>query len=362
MVAVDPHTGQVLDQSVAPGRLVRLRHRHPRHAADRRSRRPADRDRRRLRRRAGASPGSISGGRATARACAGALVPDFARARPRPCGSRCTARSGFWISAILLVSSCYPGSSWSGIWGEQASSRPGAPSRPKNGTMSLSRTPPTLRMNHGAAKEVPVGAGADAACPPRVPRPARTGVPAGTAVDIDAMAALAPRARYCRALPAGDCRTAIPGCWTISPGLDEHDTPTRPRPDRASSTGIPAAILADVRFADYSLGGKAMAVGIAFHEGDLGAWNVGAQHRLLPFGDLPRGQRLGRCGGSAGPPTPGAWSHRRASRELPLWKGAVVLGLFLCLAFPLVGITLLAVLAFDMLVVQNIPRLERALS
>jgi uncharacterized iron-regulated membrane protein len=33
-------------------------------------------------------------------------------------------------------------------------------------------------------------------------------------------------------------------------------------------------ILADVRFADYSLPGKAMAVGIALHEGTMGLWNT----------------------------------------------------------------------------------------
>ena len=48
--------------------------------------------------------------------------------------------------------------------------------------------------------------------------------------------------------------------------------------------------------------------------------------------------------------------------ELPLWKGAVVIGLFLCLAFPLVRLTLLAVLAIDVLLIQNVPALRRAFS
>ena len=33
-------------------------------------------------------------------------------------------------------------------------------------------------------------------------------------------------------------------------------------------------ILANVGFADYGAAGKAMAVGIAFHEGDMGLWNL----------------------------------------------------------------------------------------
>lgn len=70
-------------------------------------------------------------------------------------------------------------------------------------------------------------------------------------------------------LPAG-----ATGVWTVSQhsmSIDIQD-PTSDRTvhiDR--DTG---RILADIRYADYSPGAKAMAVGIAFHEGDLGIWNL----------------------------------------------------------------------------------------
>ena len=45
-----------------------------------------------------------------------------------------------------------------------------------------------------------------------------------------------------------------------------------------------------------------------------------------------------------------------------MWKGAVFLGLFVSLAFPLVGLTLLAVLALDLRVISRLLFLKRALS
>ena len=43
-------------------------------------------------------------------------------------------------------------------------------------------------------------------------------------------------------------------------------------------------VLADVRYADYGVAAKAMAVGIALHEGQLGWWNFAIIDFLLPKG------------------------------------------------------------------------------
>ncbi len=51
-----------------------------------------------------------------------------------------------------------------------------------------------------------------------------------------------------------------------------------------------------------------------------------------------------------------------APAEVPFLKGAVLIGLFTAMVFPLVGLTLLAVLAFDLLILANIPVLKRAFS
>jgi len=120
-------------------------------------------------------------------------------------------------------------------------------------------------------------------------------------------------------------------------------------------------VLAEVGFADYGLAAKSMAVGIALHQGDMGLWNtilntifcllivflcisgVVMWWKRRPSGAL----RL------AAPPLP---------VDLPLWKGAVFLALLLSLAFPLVGLTLLAAMALDLLLLSRIPVLRRALS
>ena len=45
-------------------------------------------------------------------------------------------------------------------------------------------------------------------------------------------------------------------------------------------------------------------------------------------------------------------------KDMPLWKGAIFIMLFVSLAFPLAGVTLLSVLALDLLVLSRIPALK----
>ena len=45
-----------------------------------------------------------------------------------------------------------------------------------------------------------------------------------------------------------------------------------------------------------------------------------------------------------------------------MWKGAVFVMLALSFIFPVAGLTLLAVLALDVIVLSNIPRLKAALN
>ncbi len=49
-------------------------------------------------------------------------------------------------------------------------------------------------------------------------------------------------------------------------------------------------------------------------------------------------------------------------QEVPYAKGAILITLALSLAFPMLGLTLLAVILMDLLVVTPIPALKRALS
>ncbi len=264
---------------------------------------------------------------------------------------------GFWISALLLVF-LLSGMSWTGIWGDKFVQAWSTFPAEKWDNVPLSDAT-HASMNHGATKEVPWAL-------EQTPMPASgseagsAGIPSGSAVDLDTVAALARTlgldGRFQIALPTGEA-----GVWTISQDSMSNDGPD-PMSDRTVHLDqYTGRVLADIRFADYSPGGKAMAVGIAFHEGDLGWWNVTLNTVfclsvifLAVSGIVMWWKRrpLG-AGRLVAPPRPG---------ELPLWKGAVVIGLFLCLAFPLVGIALLAVLALDVLLIQNVPMLRRAFS
>ena len=47
---------------------------------------------------------------------------------------------------------------------------------------------------------------------------------------------------------------------------------------------------------------------------------------------------------------------------MPLWQGAVLVGLAVSLAFPMAGITIVTVLALDQLVLSRIPFLKQVFS
>lgn len=107
-------------------------------------------------------------------------------------------------------------------------------------------------------------------------------------------------------------------------------------------------------FADYSAYGRAMAVGVARHEGDLGAWNV-ALNTVFCLGILrdvveapaARHPPAGRTGGAL---------------DMALWKGALAVGLVLAVTFPLGGLAILAALLLDVLLLSRAPAVKQLIS
>ena len=162
--------------------------------------------------------------------------------------------------------------------------------------------------------------------------------------------------RYQLSLPAG-----AEGVWTISHDSMSNDGPA-PSADRTLHIDqFTGRILADVRYADYSVYAKAMAYGIAFHEGDMGAWNLALNTVFclsiifMSVSGLVMWWKRRPAGALrlAAPPLP---------RDLPLWKGAAVLMVVLGVAFPLAGAVLLAAIVLDLAVLRFVPSLKRALS
>jgi uncharacterized iron-regulated membrane protein len=283
-----------------------------------------------------------------------ALIPSVGR------GGRAMWRSlhgvvGFWIS-LFLVFFLISGLSWAGIWGEKMVQAWSQFPAEKWDNVPLSDET-HASMNHGP-KEVPWAL-------EQTPMPA-SGSQAGTSrtgrrhrVTIDSMDQLA-RAigfdgRYQMNVPTGET-----GVYTFSRDSMSTDS-TDPMSDRTVHVDrYTGNILADVRFEDYSLAGKAMAVGIALHMGTMGLWSVLANTLVCL-------SVLFLCASSVV-----MWWKRRAGglrlsapplpRDMPLWKGAVLVALAVSLAFPMAGVTLLAVLALDLLILQRIAPLKRVLS
>ncbi|MFN3994651.1 MAG: PepSY-associated TM helix domain-containing protein [Tabrizicola flagellatus] len=257
---------------------------------------------------------------------------------------------GLWISLILVVF-LVSGLSWAGIWGDKfVQAWNTFPAEKWEAPLSDATH---ASLNQGAAREVPWTL-------EQTPLPA-SGSLAGTAaiagpVTIDSVAALADSLgfdrRYQLNLPDGET-----GVWTIS-----HDSMSNDGPDPSADRTIhidrhTGNVLADVRYADYSAYAKAMAWGIAFHEGDLGAWNlalntafclalilVSVSGLVMWLKRRPAGARLGA------PPRPA---------EIPYAKGALLVTLALALAFPMLGLTLLAVILLDLAVLSALPPLKR---
>jgi uncharacterized iron-regulated membrane protein len=176
-------------------------------------------------------------------------------------------------------------------------------------------------------------------------------------LDLTAMAGLAQalgmEGRFRVSFPAGEA-----GVWTLGQNSMSYDSPD-PTADRTVHVDqYSGRVLADVQYADYAVGAKAMAVGIALHEGQMGLWNllvntvfclavvftcvsgVVLWWKRRPVGAL----RL------AAPPAPA---------DVPLARGVVLIALALSMLFPMLGLTLLAVLVVDLVLISAVPSLKR---
>ncbi|MFV0333927.1 MAG: PepSY-associated TM helix domain-containing protein [Tropicimonas sp.] len=282
------------------------------------------------------------------------LVPSFAKSG-RALWKSLHGVTAFWFS-LILVFFLISGLSWAGIWGGKMIQAWNTFPAAKWDNVPLSDAT-HASMNHGAAKEVPWTL-------EQTPMPASGSLAGTTAIDgpvtIDSVSAFADRlgfnGRYNLNLPAGET-----GVWTIS-----HDSMSNDGPDPAADRTIhidqyTGNVLADVQYADYSAYAKAMAWGIALHEGDLGAWNFALNSAFILamiFVSLSGlvmwwKRRPSGAGRLAAPPVPEA---------LPHWKGGLLVALSIALAFPMAGISLILVLVVDILLVSRIPALKRALS
>ena len=280
------------------------------------------------------------------------LIPNLA-ARGRMAWRSWHAVIGSYIS-LLLVVFLLTGLSWAGIWGEKFVQAWSTFPAEKWDNVPLSDDT-HASMNHGAMKDVP-WALEQTQMPASTPDEATSNSPPTLDSVVATAATLGFEGRHRVNYPAGET-----GVWTISQDAMSGDN-SNPMNDRfVHIDQYSGRQLVDIGYADYSVGGKAMAAGIALHEGDMGIWNLalntvfclsvifvcvsGVVMWLL--------RRPAKAGLLAAPPAPA---------NMPHWRGATVIGLFFCIAFPLVGLSLLAVLAIDYLLISRISTLRTALS
>ena len=283
-----------------------------------------------------------------------ALVPSFGRGRAlwKSLHGVC----GIWVS-FFLVFFFISGLAWAGIWGGKLVQAWSQFPVEKWDNIPLSNVT-HASMNNGV-KEVPW-----ALEQTRMPASGSTAgtaiLPSGTPLNIDTLDKLARKigfdGRYQMNLPQGE-----KGVWTFSRDSMSTDS-VDPMSDRTTHVDqYTGKVLADVLYEDYSLAGKAMAVGIALHMGTLGLWSVLANTMvclsvllLCVSGIIMWWKRRPTLAVRlAAPPMP---------KDMPHWQGAVLVGLAVSLAFPMAGLTLLTVIALDTLFISRVPVLKRALS
>jgi uncharacterized iron-regulated membrane protein len=282
------------------------------------------------------------------------VVPNLA-ARGRAFWKSLHGVVGLWLSVVMLVF-FISGLSWAGIWGGKFVQAWSTFPAEKWDAVPLSDKT-HADMNHGAAKEVPWAL-------EQTPLPASGSLAGQMAVaapvTFDGVVAFAQGlgfdARFQVNMPAG-----ADGVWTIS-----HDSMSNDGPNPAADRTIhidqyTGNVLADVGYGDYSPYAKMMAWGIAFHEGDLGVWNLAlntlfcAGMIFLPLSGLVMWwkRRPDHALRLAAPPRP---------RDLPFWKLAAVVVVVLGVAFPLAGAVILAIVLLDWLVLRHIPAVRLVLS
>jgi uncharacterized iron-regulated membrane protein len=203
------------------------------------------------------------------RTLARALLPNPA-ARGRAIWKELHVSFGFYM-AIVLLFFLISGLSWAGIWGERVVQAWSTFPAEKWDNVPLSDKT-HASMNHGALKEVP-WALEQTPMPVSGSAAGREGLPEGAPVDIDTVAAFARTIGF-----DGQFRINVPqgedGVFTVSADSMDGDTSNATGDRTVHIDQYTGRMLADVGFAEYSAAGKAMAVGIALHQGNLGPLNT----------------------------------------------------------------------------------------
>ncbi|KDM93367.1 PepSY-associated TM helix domain-containing protein [Photobacterium galatheae] len=286
------------------------------------------------------------------------------------------------VTAVFLLLFLLSGLSWSGIWGSKMVQAWNTFPTGVFGDVPLSDAK-HAEMNHGDLKEVPWNL-EQTAMPLSTPSHAghhdgqetqetqekstqgnsiqgnstpRKGIQGE--VNLDSVVAFA-RVQGFTAfrvnLPKGE-----QGSYSILQSTMSNDITDATQDRTLHLNQYTGDVLADIKYSQYSPMAKAMAWGIALHEGDFGGWNkavntllclsfilISASGVVMWWLRRPKGKVA-----LSAPPAP---------ENMALWKGATVVIAVLGVCFPLAGIAMVTVLLADRLVFARVPTLARFFS
>ena len=262
--------------------------------------------------------------------------------------------TGFYF-AIVLLFFLLTGLAWTGIWGTQIVQAWNTFPAEKMQAPLSDRT--HANLNHGDEHDVPWTL-------EQTPMPVSDAHDHGAmgmdhsnmdklasgAVNVDTVVATARKIGF-----TGQFRVNLPadetGVFTISSDSNSGDS-ANPFGDRTVHVDqYSGEVISEVAFADYGLGGKAMAAGIALHQGNLGWWNI-ALNLLFCSAII-----LMAVSGVI------MWWRRRPRGKLaaPLYPrqyrapcGVGVIALAVCLAFPLTGIVVIVFALVDLMLPRRL--------
>ncbi|AOE88262.1 PepSY-associated TM helix domain-containing protein [Pseudomonas sp. TCU-HL1] len=259
------------------------------------------------------------------------------------------AVTGFW-SSLLLLFMLLTGMTWTGFWGEKfADVWNRFPAAMWN---EVPKSDQQARSLNTAEDQTVAWAVENTLLPASDPHAAHKGHDmAGMHVSsgqvslqrvVDTARELSVVPGYSITLPA-----EATGVYSIAVFADDPRNDATLHLDQYSGK-----VLADIRWHDYGLVAKSVEMGVVLHEGKF----FGLANQLIMFGvcllillSAVSGLVMWwkrRPQGSFGVPS--------LRHDLPLWKTAVVIMIGLGIAFPLVGLSLLAVWSLDWLVLSRL--------
>ena len=242
---------------------------------------------------------------------------------------------------LLLLFFLVSGMAWTSVWGGRIVQAWGTFPASKMTPAPLSGST-HASLNHGSLKQQPWTL-EQTPLPMSGSAAGVEGIPQGTVVDLASVVDFARQAGF-----SGRFKVNLPkdheGVFTISSNSMEGDSAS-PTGDRTVHLDQHSGrVLADVRFADYGLGGRAMAVGIALHKGYLGLWNLMLDTLVcvavvfMAVSGLVMWWRRRPSGRLGTPMVP--MGYRAPA-------GVLVITVFVCLALPLTGLAILMFITID---------------